>query len=491
MLNQASRPLYQHLYEHSRIQAERYHIPGHGAGALFEQEYWQQIGKWDVTETYGMDDLHAAYSVIRQAQALAAEAFGAAETWFLVNGTSSGILAGISGIFQRGDTVLVQRNAHKSVYNGLMLAGIHPQYIFPEMIGAHAIAGVIHPHELRNALERHPEAKGVIITSPTYYGHMADVRELANICRARGVVLFVDEAHGAHLSFHPLLRQTSALLCGADVVVQSAHKTLPSLTMAAMIHIGNGRALHIDRERLAYYIGAFQTTSPSYLVMASLDYARHWMAANGEQYLDAAFKRKQVLTEAIEAIGLPVLDRLWQAAGRQCDPLKLTIDLRNTGYTGPQWEEQLAKRQIFVEMAGIDHILLLLAMDKVAGSDERLLCAIKEIIEQRRIVGEGSMAGSYIFPEPQMAIPLGECISRGIHQADMTTDFHLHDCLHRTIAEYVVPYPPGIPLLCPGEVIAAEHLEYLRIAKAAGIHFHGVHDSQMDTLRCFNPTNLA
>ena len=522
-LDQKQRPLYDYIRHHSECDTVRYHVPGHIGGKLFTDSNWQALGKWDVTETYDMDDLHSPRTIIKDAEQLAAAAFGAKRTYFLVNGTSGGLLAAIHGLFQTGDTVLVQRNAHKSVYNGLMLLGLSVRYIMPEMMNSGNIAGAITADILAKQLQTTANVKGVIITSPTFYGHAADIEQISDICKQYNVILLVDEAHGAHYPFHPILRARSAILQGADVVVNSIHKTLPAFTMGSMLHVSEAALDRIDTERLDYYVSLFQTTSPSYLIMSSLDYARHWMVHHGEQALQKAFARKQLLSEQLNKLGLTVLDSLWEKHEHATDPLKITLSVRATGMNGNEWEQELAKDQIYIELVSTDHLLLVLGLEVQAGQighsreivteqlamqsieitkeDRRLLRSIGRIkaladansdanndtsnarqthsqqaaIQQVQIEPIGNV--QTVFPFSDISQEIRKCAMRQIP---------LEVCDGQVVAEFVVPYPPGIPILCPGERVSAEHIAYIKNAKAANIHFQGIADKQIQTLKCFD-----
>ena len=520
LLDQKQRPIYDYIKRHSECDTVRYHIPGHLGGEMFSDNNWQAIGKWDVTETYGMDDLHSPRTIIKNAEQLAADAFGAKRTYFLVNGTSGGLLAAIHGLFQTGDTVLVQRNAHKSVYNGLMLMGLSVQYIMPEIMNSGNIAGVVTAEVLAKQLQTIANVKGVILTSPTFYGHAADIKRISDLCRQYNVVLLVDEAHGAHYPFHPTLRTRSAILQGADVVVNSIHKTLPALTMASMLHVSEAAFNRIDNERLDYYVSLFQTTSPSYLIMSSLDYARYWMVHHGEQDLQKAFARKKQLIEHLNNLGLTVLDDLWEKAGYATDPLKITVSVQATGMNGSDWERELAQDQIYIELVSTDHLLLVLGLDAQAGQtgytreivteqlathsigvaedDRRLLQSIERIkaladannggsnvkrAHIQRTFTQQAQTQTKLTENVQTVFPLSN-ISREMRERSMI-QVSLDECEGQVVAEFVIPYPPGIPILCPGERVSSEHIAYIKSVKAANIHFQGLVDKQIQTLKCF------
>ena len=402
---------------------------------------------------------------------------------FLVNGSSCGLLASIHGLFKADDTVLVQRNAHKSIYNGLMLLGIETKYLMPERMEPESIAGVVTPTILRSSIDENPDAKGVIITSPTYYGHTADIKKLAEICHYHNLLLLVDEAHGAHYYFHPELKKHSAIYQGADVVVQSIHKTLPAMTMGSMLHISHEAQERIDRVRLAYYLSVFQTTSPSYIVMASLDYARHWVLKYGQALIEQAFHRKHSLIDSLEKIGIKVWDRVWERQGKVGDPLKLTMSLETLGMTGKKLEQILADKLIFIELVSVDHIVLLLHLEESQSTDKRLLRVITKHIQEKQVSQIKRKELKLPLEKPKIAVSFS-MISREIIEKS-TTSYATEQCSGKVAAEFIIPYPPGVPILCPGERITDDHVRFIIEAKDNGIHFQGMASKDCDRIKCF------
>jgi len=254
--------LYSKLMAYGNSDVYPFHMPGHKRNKKFDEFY-----KMDITEIEGFDNLHHPESIILEAEQRAAHLFGAEETFFLVNGSTSGILAAISSISKEGSTVLVARNSHKSVYHGIYLNNLKVTYLIPDVIEEFDINGGIDPEEVRICMEHNKEIAGVIITSPTYDGVVSDIRKIADIVHEYGIPLIVDEAHGAHF---PLWDEApeSAISCGADMVIHSLHKTLPSLTQTALLHV-NGNI--VDRDKIRRFLGIYQSSSPSYVLMASID----------------------------------------------------------------------------------------------------------------------------------------------------------------------------------------------------------------------------
>ncbi|MCK9905412.1 aminotransferase class I/II-fold pyridoxal phosphate-dependent enzyme, partial [Frankia sp. Cpl3] len=273
---QRKAPLFEALERHAEKKPHPFHIPGHKMGNSFDRagkDVYRNILPLDMTEISGLDDLHQPEDVIAEAQSLAAEAFWAEQTKFLIGGSTVGNMALIMTVCKPGDKILVQRNCHKSVYNGAILARANPVFIVPAVDLATGVAAGFRREDVERALQAHPEAKAVFLTNPTYYGMGIDLAKMAAVIHRHDIPLLVDEAHGAHFGFHPAL-PGSAMQAGADAAVQSTHKMGTSLTMSSMLHIQGPR---IDRDKLFRVLAMIQSSSPSYPLMASLDLARRYM----------------------------------------------------------------------------------------------------------------------------------------------------------------------------------------------------------------------
>ncbi|WP_018131806.1 aminotransferase class I/II-fold pyridoxal phosphate-dependent enzyme [Effusibacillus pohliae] len=457
------------------------HVPGHKMGRGFPAEAAVWLGqalRLDLTELPGLDDLHQPQGPIREAQQLAARAFGSEETYFLVGGSTAGNLAMILTVCRPGETVVIPRNAHKSVHHAVMLAGAKPVYLYPEVDGQFAIPTVIRVEEVRRVLAEHPDARAVLITSPTYQGVCSDISEIAGEVHRHGKLLLVDEAHGAHFPFHEQLPPT-AIQSGADLVVQSTHKMLGSLTGTAMLHGKNGR---YDRERLRTMLGMVQTSSPSYLMLLSLDAARHQMQTCGRELIDRALQALAHGRREAAAIGELAL---YQGGPDVCavDPFKWWIQVRQLGLTGFEAERLLReKRGIFCEMADRDHLLAVFSYADTDKQVSRLLEGLRFLAEVcsrdpagKRVEHVRPVIARTDFRLEQVMIPK-DALQRARRRVK------LEAAVGQVAAEPVIPYPPGIPLVLPGERYTAELIAHLQDMKRIGSRFQGTEDAALESV---------
>lgn len=405
-----------------------FHMPGHKRSkALFPELPLER----DITEIYGADDLHRARGIIRAAQESAARLWGARRSYFLVNGGTCGVLAGITSLAKRGDRVLCARNCHRSVFHALEVGGLDPVFILPEYLDEAGVYGALPPEAVKAALDGDGAIRLVILVSPTYEGILSDVKEIAEICRERGVSLFVDEAHGAHLDLSPFFTG-GAVSAGADVVVQSLHKTLPALTQTAILHVaGDG----VDIPRLEHKLRVFETSSPSYLLLSSAEHAAE-AAADKE-----TFKRWSSLIDRFEreTAGFKNI-KLAFRDGRAYDRSKLVF----TGVNGRRLMELLRLRGIEAEYADDAHLVAMTGPGDSPEGFDMLAGALAE-------------ADALLPPQgprfkPAFCVPQTVC---GIERAlDAPSEaVPVCRCAGRTAAEYVWSYPPGIPVVIPGEAI--------------------------------------
>ncbi|BAU26218.1 arginine/lysine/ornithine decarboxylase [Aneurinibacillus soli] len=487
-MNQKQAPLYEALRTYEATKKESLHVPGHKDGHVFDQEarmHFASILPIDATEVKGLDDLHHPEEAIAAAQQLAAEAFGAEQTFFLVGGTTAGNLAAAFAVCRPGEQILVQRNAHKSVFNGLLLAGAHPVFITPEMETETGAASCLHPSSIRKALQEYPSIRAVWLTNPSYYGMGSDLKNISIICRDAGVPLLVDEAHGAHYGQAETVPE-SALMCGADLVVQSTHKMLPAMTMASMLHVQGER---IDRIRLATVLAMVQSSSPSYPLLASLDLARRYLVQEGRQKLPESIdrlKKAQIeLNNCLHSL------TIWTGGYGiySHDPLKWIIRSTRREMTGYQLLEWLEEEGCTAEMADLHNVVLVFALDtdqqtiqRTAGAlsriDRRLTQAEAEQIPVAKNIEDICLplwmnAGETSIP----ARPLQEAFHSG--HVVVPLDQAIGCCC----AEMVIPYPPGIPLLVPGEIITDRHAHTIIQIQESGGYFQGALDSAMKTVK--------
>ena len=472
-------PLYERLEQHALRRPHSFHVPGHKMGHSFDsggRDRFQSILELDMTEITGLDDLHQPQGAIAEAQELAAEAFGAEETRFLIGGSTVGNLALLMTVCRPGEKILVQRNCHKSVYHGIMLARATPVFLVPAVDLATGAAAGVRREDVERALLAHPDAKAVFLTNPTYYGMGIDLKKMADVVHRHGIPLLIDEAHGAHYGFHPAFPR-SAMQSGADAAVQSTHKMASALTMSSMLHVQGER---IDRERLFRHLAMLQSSSPSYPLMASLDVARRHLVMEAAQEWDKL---------------LPLLDKLRERTGRlpwlswpeladnsvyaTLDPLKLFLHLRTDELDGFAVQQMMEEHGIFPELADTSHVLLVAS----AGTTARDLDALARLLEsidpkvkshKERVIQAGVVSSHYIR---ETALPMHEAV-------DLPREaVPLDQALGRTVAEMVVPYPPGIPILVPGERIDEQSMSMLQELRASQTRFHGVRDERLNTIQ--------
>lgn len=486
-MNQKRAPLYEALCTYEAVGKESLHVPGHKDGRVFDKEarmHFASILKLDATEVKGLDDLHHPEGAIAEAQKLAAELFGAEQTFFLVGGTTAGNLAAALTMCRPGDQILVQRNAHKSVFNGLLLAGAHPILIAPETEAETETASCLHPYHIKKAIQQYPNVRAVWLTNPNYYGMGTDLGEVAKLCHKAGIPLLVDEAHGAHYGQVEDV-PPGAVMCGADLVVQSTHKMLPAMTMASMLHVQGTR---IDRRRLASVLAMVQSSSPSYPLLASLDLARRYLVQEGRQKLRESIYRLR--KRQIELGKTLLFLTIWAGEEQKYsqDPLKWIVRSNKREVTGYQLLEWLEEEGCIAEMADPRNVVLVFALDTneemirrtaeaLIRIDHRLALEGKELSEARKQDHSRQMLWMTPGETSELALPLQEAF----HRENIVVT--LEQAIGQCCAETVIPYPPGIPLLVPGEIITDRHVRAIHQIRESGGYFQGAVDSAMNSVK--------
>jgi arginine decarboxylase len=454
-------PLHEALMNNINKNPISFHVPGHKYGKVLPDILFpgiESVLKLDATEVRGLDDLHAPEEAIQEAQQLASDFFQAKETFFLVNGTTVGNLAMILSVCQPGDEIVVQRNCHKSVLNGLELAGASPVFVTPRYEKETERYSNIQAEDVEKALSQHPNSKAVFLTYPDYFGRTYDLESIAEIAHDYNIPLLVDEAHGVHFQLGVPFPKP-ALAAGADVVVQSAHKMAPALTMASFLHIGGGR---VDVEHIRHYLQVLQSSSPSYLLMASLDIARSYMASWGHR------ERKDMLL-FIEDVrqALAAYDHLFKVKPPHLkdDPLKLTLEA--TVGSGYDLSEALDAIGVVPEMATSDHVLLVLGLApsfNLEDLNERL----RSLDWQLKKDPNRATIKEEQFPFPVIQ-KLEYSYSDMRKMMDEKVDWsRATGCV---AAEAIIPYPPGIPLIMKGERISERHYQDVTTLIKQGARF--------------------
>jgi lysine decarboxylase len=463
----------------------RLHVPGHKGGPGADPGLIEAIGPaalaLDIPAlTWGIDVGEEPTPFI-EAQRLAAEAWGASRTWWLVNGASQGNHAALLTLAHRGTQVVTQRNAHSSTIDALIISGLRPTFVAPELDPELHIAHCMTPEALERALEDTPGAVGATVVSPTYFGAVADIAGLAEVAHGRGVPLVVDEAWGAHLAFHPDL-PAHALSLGADLVISSIHKIVGSLTQSAMIHLGHGEL--IEESVVDRCVTLIESTSPNSLLFGSLDAARRSAAVSGEDMLGETLAALRRVRQAVREIpGLEVLDeRLAGAPGVfDYDPLRLAIDVRGTTASGFELARLVREQNdVHLELAGENVMVAVFGMGEPAGlAAKRLVGALRQAVDT--VSEQPAAAAQEPFAPPP---PWGELVMTPREaflgpQEVMPTG----DAVGRVAAESLAAYPPGIPNVLPGERLTAETLEYIGQTLAHGGSLRGASDRELRTLR--------
>lgn len=456
-----------------------FHMPGHKRQLdLMEGISPYQI---DITEIDGFDDLHHAEGILKEAQEQAAKVYHAEETHFLVNGSTAGILSAILGSTRRGDQILVARNCHKSVYHAIEMQELKPVYLYPGFDPEAQLNTEISAEDVRAALERHPGVRAVVIVSPTYDGIVSDVESIAEAVHVHDIPLIVDEAHGAHFGFHPYFPENGNML-GADIVIQSLHKTLPALTQTAVLHI-NGDI--VDRERVRKYLHMLQSSSPSYVLMASIDECVRLLSEKKEALFQSYVKRLDKMRKE-----LLYLENLHLAETEHYDRAKVVITVpdrlkktiaETNKFTGKELYDILNQKYLLqMEMAAESYVI---AMTSLADTDEgmdRLVKALFEIDEKLAKYGnrerkpakcEGAELFSGIEGNQVVCSPF-EAEKRKAERGSEAVPFE--ECEGRIALEFAYVYPPGIPAAVPGERIMAGTVEMLDRYRKAGLRIEGV-----------------
>lgn len=422
-----------------------FHMPGHkGKNTLID--WGKYIPMIDTTEIYGMDNLLDPRGIIKESQEFAASVFGAKATHYSVNGSTGSIYIALATIAKPGDKVLIQRNCHKAVYNALILNRLRPVYIYPNYNEEYNVLTGLDPEEIDRILEEDRDIKAVVMTYPNYYGVCSDLEKIVEVVHKHGRIIMVDEAHGSHMTFSKRLPK-SALSCGADIVVQSTHKTLPSFTQTSMIHVGTDR---IDLDKLQDRFQLYITTSPSYLFIASCEIASAYMDTDeAKERLERNIDKSNETIERLNKI-----DRVFVFTGDETDKSIYSKDntkilFKIEGMKGSHIKKELYTRhQVMLEMTDYYYGLALTSLMNDDEDYERLIKAVEELAQCSPM--EDIFPVSVKMPEPLISMPIFDAYHSKKKQID------LHDSIGKIAASSIIPYPPGIPLVVPGEVISEE-----------------------------------
>ncbi len=474
-LDQKRTPLFDAIKKYVDDKVVQFHVPGHkqGSGIPELREY---IGEKALQmDANGMRDLDYANNptgVIYEAEKLFAYAFGAQNGYFLVNGTTAGVQAMIMSVCDPGDKIIIPRNAHKSTIGGIILSGAMPVYIQPETNDRLGIAMGITERSLKKAIKEHPHAKAVFVINPTYYGVASDLKAVVRIAHRHGMAVLVDEAHGAHMSFHDDFPLT-AMEVGADMSAVSMHKTAGSLTQSAVLLLRN-HMVHPDKVKQV--LNLTYTTSASYLLMCSLDIARKQLATRGSDMLEKTLELARRLRSAINKIeGLYAFGKelIGTPGCNDFDETKIGINVRELGYTGYQIETRLRKEyNIQIEFADLYNILAVISIGDSDENIDKLIQALSDIASKTQVRELKSLP---IIPHnPKMIVSPRDAF----YSAKKV--ILLEDAKGEIAGEMVMAYPPGIPVICMGERVTSEIIEYINILKSEKCELQGTSDPHVN-----------
>lgn len=455
MKNQNKTPIVDAIRNYIKKDPISFHVPGHKNGKIFSDVFLNSVLPFDVTELEGLDDLHHPEGVIKNAQDLAADFFGADQTFFLVGGSTVGNLAMILSTCMEGDEVIAQRNSHKSILHAMELAGAKPVFVSPEYEKDVHRFGPTSYDALEKAIINHPKAKAIVLTYPDYFGRTYDLKPMVELAHKNGMIVCIDEAHGVHFpssSIFPI----SALACGADMVVQSAHKMAPALTMGAYLHIQTKR---VNEEHVKHVLQMVQSSSPSYLILASLDEARKYLANYKDENLRGMVEEIRLLFGSYE---------IWDVIPyikKKDDPLKITLHIDQ--YNPQEIKTLLEEEGIYVEMMTHQQLLLILGMDLYF--DIRKLEKKLNRIEKkaRKLLVHDKIEQELVTSFPHSEFPFSFYDLKRFDLEEKTWD----DAIDQISGESIIPYPPGIPILFKGEKILEEHVRQIHELLDSGVEF--------------------
>jgi arginine/lysine/ornithine decarboxylase len=463
-----SAPLYEKLISYKSMDIYPFHMPGHKRQV--NKLGFGEIAEIDITEIDDFDNLYHTKGIIKEAQNNVKILYGTKESYFLVNGSTVGILTAITSQCKRGAKVIVARNCHKSVYNAIMIKGLDPIYVYPSIIEQYGLVGEISPKEVESLIINNNDIEAVIITSPTYDGVISNIRELAKITNKYNILLIVDEAHGAHLGITNYTAN-GAIREGADLVIHSLHKTLPALTQTALLHIVSDR---VNKTKLERSLSIFQTSSPSYILMASIDNCINILTSNKEalfmSYMNNIdyFRNKLNGLKNIRIVGMDMIEK---GIVFQYDITKLIFVVKGLNINGNNLAEELRNLyNVQVEYSTKDYVLAMTSIFDTMEGFNKLADAIISI-DKRLYKVNSTEKTKYIDTYLRAKHRINEVEDLEIK------DINISDAIGSISSDFIIPYPPGIPLVVPGEILEEETIKHINQLLQQGIDVLGVRDN--------------
>ena len=473
-----SKGVMQFLEAHSALKPVSFHMPGHKGSGLFKRtgcmSFMKNIADYDITEIPGADNLFQAESIIKETADKYKKLYDVRKSYLLINGTSGGILASVMTSVPKGKKLILARNCHKSVFNAMTLGGIEPVYAYPDLIEDQGISGAVSPVEIGRLLDENPDAEAVILPSPNYYGICSDIKAIAETVHEHGKILIVDQAHGAHLKFFEEHKHSrgkvwsmpkSAESCGADFVINSTHKTLASFTQSAVLNVCTDRGMELLNV-LEDKLQAVESTSPSYLLMASLDINADIIKSDGRKLFNGWRKNIRWFYNKVSSI-----EELKIMNTENLDTTKINIDLSAVGISGAELEEILISYNIFPELVTGSIVMCMSGIGNTKSDYKKLYSALKQIAQRAKAKSTAGSTLKGTFKNDSNVWATKRALFALSDERELVS---LKECGGRIAAASVIPYPPGIPLICPGEKIDVEDCIYIASLREQGEKVIGV-----------------
>lgn len=447
----------QFLLEHAALEPVSFHMPGHKGSRIYREngygDFLDAIMDCDITEIPGADNLFQTESIIAQTMEKYRELYEVKKSYLLINGSSGGLISAVLATVSRGGKLVMARNCHKSIFNALPLGDITPVYAYPQTIEEYGVLGGVSAEEIAKCLDENPEAEAVLVPSPNYYGICSDIKVIAEEVHKRGKILIVDQAHGAHLKFFSKYGAgdfpKAAEEQGADIVINSIHKTLASWTQSALLNVCTER---VDLNVLEDKLQTLESSSPSYPMMATLDISADLLLEKGEELMRAWAENLDFFYEETKKIpGLVIMEE------ETLDRTKMNIDMSAYNINGNELEELLMEKGIFLELVTGNIIMCMSGIGNRRCDFERLLEGLKSIAAERTMSGEREMR------QP-------EALTERLERTELPKEkiyVPIDEAAGKVCAASIIPYPPGVPIACPGEILTAEVLSYVRARRAA------------------------
>lgn len=468
------------LETHASVSPVSFHMPGHKGSRIYKkygyEKFTGDIADFDITEITGADNLFQTEGIIKETSEKYARLYDVKKSYLLINGTSAGLIAAVLASVPKGKKLIMARNCHKSVFNALTLGDIEPVYAYPDMIEEYGIAGAINPEEIRRLIDENTDAEAVILPSPNYYGICSNIKEIAEIVHEAGKILIVDQAHGAHLKFFSdsnkceddnkrYVMPLSAEECGADIVVNSIHKTLLSFTQSAVLNLNSDR---VEQYELEDRLQAIQSTSPSYILMASLDINADILTEHGEELISQWRENIEGFYRRAEDIdGLTLMN-----VSGYMDRTKINLDMSSIGISGRELEYALLDRGIFAELVTGSIVMCMTGIGNTADDLERLLEALAEIASKSGASSEDDVKKHINGDEKGAKLWSMRRKLYGVPEKKKMVSIDM--CEGLISAASIIPYPPGIPFICPGEKIGKDEIQYIKELREAGEKVIGI-----------------